>query len=81
MEEKINIVMGKVVPYLIGHLKVKKEIIKPESHLVNDLGLDSFDLFGLYFFLLFKFGVDPKDSDIDQVHTLEELCQVFAKLI
>lgn len=57
---------------LMDGLLVRKELIKPEADLVNDLGLDSLDMTELRSCIDKKFGIDVK-SDYSNVETIKDL--------
>lgn len=68
----------KRVNNILMDLLVRRELIKPEADLVNDLGLDSLDMTGLRYGIDRKFGIDVK-SDYSNVDTVKDLYDFVEK--
>ena len=68
----------KRVNNILMDLLVRRESIKPEADLVNDLGLDSLDMTELRGRIDDKFGIDVK-SDYSNVETVKDLYDFVEK--
>ncbi len=55
--------------------------IKPESHLVNDMALDSLDQADFFIALQEKFEVDPEDIEEENAKTIEDVCRLIEKYL
>ena len=63
----------KVVDVLKNYTEVRKEDIRPESLLVEDLGLNSVSYFSIVFDLEDAFGVEISDDDAVGIKTVGDL--------
>lgn len=54
--------------------RVKPDVpILPETKLVDDLGIDSLDLVGVYLRIQDEFGVEVDDQDVPGLQTISDL--------
>ena len=58
---------------LIEKLEIEPDLIKPESQLANDLGINSLELAELAFRLEEEFGIEIKDEDIPTLITVGDV--------
>ena len=56
---------------LVEQLGIEYDDIKPQSHLVNDLGVDSLDLVELVMTFEEKFKMDISDEEAEKLVTVE----------
>jgi acyl carrier protein len=63
----------KVKELLSKKFNIEITKIKSESRLAQDLGVDSFGAVELMFELEETFGLKIADSDIDQIHTVNDV--------
>ena len=63
----------KVKELLSKKFSIEITKIKSESRLAQDLGVDSFGAVELMFELEETFGLKIADSDIDQIHTVNDV--------
>ena len=63
----------RVVDVLKNYSEVRKEDIRPESLLVEDLGLNSVSYFSIVFDLEDAFGVEISDDDAVGIKTVGDL--------
>lgn len=63
----------KIKEIISERLDIKKEDIKPESKLRDDLGIDSFGLVELSFEIKDKFGLAIKDDDFKSIITFNDV--------
>lgn len=63
----------KVVDILTDFSEVKKEDIRPESDLIEDLGLDSVSYFGIMFRFEEAFGIEIPEEEIENIHTVGDI--------
>ncbi|PIQ88700.1 MAG: acyl carrier protein [Candidatus Omnitrophica bacterium CG11_big_fil_rev_8_21_14_0_20_42_13] len=68
-----TVVEGKISEIISERLDIKKEDIKPESKLREDLGIDSFGLVELSFEVKDKFGLELKDQDFKSITTVNDV--------
>ena len=65
--------LEKVIDVLDGYTEVSRENIKPESLLVEDLGLNSVSYFSIVFDLEDAFGVEISDDAAIGIKTVGDL--------
>ena len=63
----------KVVDILTDFSEVKKEDIRPESDLIEDLGLDSVSYFGIMFRVEEAFGIEIPEEEIENIQTVGDI--------
>lgn len=66
-----------VVEILSRQLGIKEADIKPENHLVGDLGCDSLDILEICFFVEDLFSVEIDDEELEQVGTVAQLVSII----
>ncbi len=71
----------KVKSILVDELQLKAEDIKPESELVNDLGINSLELADLIMTCEEKFNIEIKDDDIRKFITVGDICNYLEQLV
>ena len=54
----MNDIFSEIVELISGNYDIAADTIKPESHLLDDLGLDSVDLFDLIFAIEDRFKIN-----------------------
>ena len=64
---------AKVKEILAEQLGVDEVEIKPESHLVDDLGGDSLDLVELIMAFEEEYGVEISDEDADKIKKVQDV--------
>jgi acyl carrier protein len=60
--------------FLIEDIEVEEEIIKPDAHLKNDLGIDSLDFVDIVVIVERNFGFKIKPEEMQGVTTLSQFC-------
>ncbi|MDR1198963.1 MAG: phosphopantetheine-binding protein [Prevotellaceae bacterium] len=60
--------------FLIEDIEVDEEVIKPDAHLKNDLGIDSLDFVDIVVIVERKFGFKIKPEEMQGVTTLSQFC-------
>ncbi len=63
----------KVKEILADRLDIDIKKIKPDSDLVDDLGMDSFKAVELAFAVREEFGVEIKESKFSQINTVRDI--------
>ncbi|MDR1553756.1 MAG: phosphopantetheine-binding protein [Prevotellaceae bacterium] len=63
-----------VKKFLIEDIEIDEAVIKPESHLKNDLGIDSLDFVDIVVIVERNFGFKIKPEDMQNVTTLSQFC-------
>ena len=70
---------AKVKEILAEQLGVDEVEIKPESHLVDDLGGDSLDLVELIMAFEEEYGVEISDEDADKIKRVGDVLDYIAQ--
>ena len=60
--------------FLIEDIEVDEEVIKPNAHLKNDLGIDSLDFVDIVVIVERNFGFKIKPEEMQGVTTLSQFC-------
>ena len=61
--------------------EIDKELLRPEAHIFNDLGLDSLDMVDLIVGLQKSFGVKIQDNEkVRSIRTLKDIYQFISDL-
>ena len=63
-----------VKKFLIEDIEIDEEIIKPEAHLKDDLGIDSLDFVDIVVIIERNFGFKIKSEEMQGVTTLRQFC-------
>ena len=58
---------------------LKKNLLKPESHFVNDLGADSLDTVELIMEFEEEFGIEIPDDDAENITTVGSAVEYIEK--
>lgn len=66
---------------LADKLKMKENEINRESHIVNDIGIDSVDFWEIIAKIEQEFGIDVEDDDVKGVNTVQDVVDVLKKKI
>lgn len=67
-------IVGKVNEVFVESFEIKKEALKSEAKIFNDLGLDSLDIVDLVVALQKKFGVSIRDDErVRNIRTLGDI--------
>ena len=67
-------IVPKVNEVFVESFEIKKEVLKPEAKIFNDLGLDSLDIVDLVVALQKKFGVTIRDDErVRNIRTLSDI--------
>jgi acyl carrier protein len=70
-------VYDRVVSMLSTNMDVDKSSIKPDSHLVKDLGADSLDSVEIVMEIEDEFGVEIGDDALDDIQTVGQLAKAI----
>ena len=60
--------------FLIEDIEVDEEVITPEAHLKDDLGIDSLDFVDIVVIVERNFGFKIKPEEMQGVTTLRQFC-------
>ena len=63
----------KVTAILEGYTEIKKEEMKPDMLLVDDLGLNSVSYFAIVFDLEDTFGIEIPDDAVNTIKSIQNL--------
>ena len=75
-----TVIFEKVKQILVDNLNVSADEIKPESELVNDLGINSLELADLVFNCEDEFGIEIDDKSIGSFKTVEDVVNYLEKI-
>ena len=70
----------KIINLIADKLGKKKEIIKMESRLVEDLGADSLDVVELIMTFEEEFGVSLPDEDVSKLKTVGDIIKYIKNI-
>ena len=71
--------MQTVIKVIAEHLDVAEAKVKPEAHLVDDLGADAFDTVELCIQVEKTTGITISEDDGDRVQTVQDLINLVEK--
>jgi len=72
---------NKIKQIISERLETEVKIIKPESELKKDLGIDSFGLVELSFEIKDKFGLKIEDQDFKSIVTVKDVIDyIFTRI-
>ncbi|MDR2511067.1 MAG: phosphopantetheine-binding protein [Bacteroidales bacterium] len=60
--------------FLIEDIEVEEDVIKPDAHLKDDLGIDSLDFVDIVVIVERNFGFKIKPEEMQGVTTLAQFC-------
>lgn len=66
---------------LVEKLEIDGDLIKPESNLVNDLGINSIELADLIFVFEDKYNIEIDDDDIQRFLTVQDVVDYLENII
>ena len=67
--------------FLIDEFEIEESVLKPDAHLINDLGIESLDFVDIVVIIEKEFGFKVKREDITQVRTLNDMYLYIEKHI
>ncbi len=70
----------KIITLIADKLGKKKEAIKLDSHLVEDLGADSLDVVELIMTFEEEFGVSLPDEDVSKLKTVGDIIEYIKNM-
>jgi acyl carrier protein len=73
-------VSTRVKKLLIDHLGVTEEQVKPEAHLLDDLGADSLDTVEIVMACEEEFAIEMSDEEAEKIHTVGDLVALVERL-
>ena len=73
--------MAKVQEILMNQLQVKREQIKPEARIIEDLGADSLDMVEIAMKAEEEFSLTLPDDEAEKIVTVDDLCEAVGKLL
>ncbi len=71
----------KVVDLIVEKLDVDREDVKPEAHIVDDLGADSLDIVELVMALEDEFDIEIPDEDAEKIRTVQDVFDYIDKIV
>lgn len=74
-------IQNKVIIIVANQLEIDRKDVKPESHFINDLGIDSLDLAEIILTVEAEFKLEIKDSDIENMHSVKDLSEYVLHLM
>ena len=73
-------ILEKVKKMVAEQLGISEDEVKPESHIVDDLGADSLDVIEMLMALEEEYGITIPDDKINQVKTISEIVDLIGSL-
>ena len=82
MQKDIKVdVEEKVKKILFEKLDIEPEMLKQESVLTDDLGMDSFNAIELSFEVKDHFGVEISNEDFTKIRTVEDIIEYISSRV
>jgi acyl carrier protein len=72
-------IFEKITEILAEQLAADQETMTAETKIAEDLGADSLDLVDLLMSIEDEFGVEIPDEEVENLHTIGEVCDFIAK--
>jgi acyl carrier protein len=72
-------IIEKVNEFFIDEFEIEESALGPESHLINDLGIESLDFVDIVVTIEKEFGFKVKREEITEVRTLNDLYDYIEK--
>ena len=69
-------IFRRVQTVLIDTFEMEEQLITPESHVFNDLDLDSFDAVDLAVVLEVKTGIKLREDDMRSIKTISDIIDI-----
>jgi len=66
-------VLEKVKNIIVDQLGIDEEEVKLEANLIDDLGVDSLEIFEIVMSLEDEFGIEIPNEDIEGIKTVKEI--------
>ena len=66
-------IFEKVKNIIIDQLGIDEEEVKLEANLIDDLGVDSLEIFEIVMSLEDEFGIEIPNEDIEDIKTVKEI--------
>ncbi len=66
-------IIQKVNSFLVNEFEIEENTLKPEAHLMDDLGIESLDFVDIVVIIEKDFGFKVKREDMMNVRTLNDL--------
>lgn len=66
-------VISRVNEFLIDEFEIEEDLITPEAHIIDDLGLESLDLVDVVVIIEREFGFKVQREDMSKIRTLDSL--------
>ena len=73
--------LEKIVDILKEYTEVPVREIRPESYLVEDLGLNSVDCFAIIFDLEDAFGIEIQEEDVPLLRTVGDVRSCLGRML
>lgn len=75
MPKDTEAIEKRVIQILADKLDIDAEKIKPESKLMEDLGMDSFGAIEMVFELEEAFGINISDKDLEKIKVVNDVIE------
>ena len=73
-------ILDRVIQVAAQQFGVERESIKPETHLINDLGADSLDVTEMVMELEEEFSINIPDDRAEQLKTIAQIVDYISTL-
>lgn len=71
----------RVVDLIVEKLGVEREEVKPEAHVIDDLGADSLDVVELVMALEEEFDIEIPDEDAENIRTVKDIFDYIDRIV
>lgn len=68
-----NNVFEKLKSIAVNRIGIDADLVKPESDIIKDLGLDSLDIVDMLMYVEEEFGLTIDDSDVAEMKTVADV--------
>ena len=68
-----NNVFEKLKSIAVNRIGIDADLVKPESDIIKDLGLDSLDIVDMLMYVDEEFGLTIDDSDVAEMKTVADV--------
>jgi acyl carrier protein len=72
-------IITKVNEFLIDEFEIEENVLEPDAHLIDDLGIESLDFVDIVVTIEKEFGFKVKREEITDVRTLNDLYTYIAE--
>ncbi|MCL1853106.1 MAG: acyl carrier protein [Peptococcaceae bacterium] len=72
---------AEIISFISQLLNLPEEAVRPDSHLINDLGMSSLDIMQLASVFEERYGIEVNENDIIKNLTVGRISHYFGRLV